>query len=337
VASLERQQRKLIRRIARKQKQAADVETGCRELGARVMAHLEPLMERGRRANADIHAMFRKILTTRKLGKRSYRSIFGLYHGLQEVGLISTQAFEPERTDAQSELFEEYEPQIPDTPDTPDTPDMPDTEDADEWHLFQPVQSRGPRSGSFRDIFLQLAGRFHPDLATDADLQHQHTEIMKELNRAYREGDVARLLEMKRELDSRGTVEPAALSPEEHCARLLEQIAQLKEQLRSVDQHLTSLRDSPMGALLMEYRRLLQMCVDNPIDLYAEEVEEQIAAIEEIARFVRQFHDGKMTIKRFLRGPASLASFQDEIPDEILIEILDDQPLGKRSRSRRRR
>ncbi|MFM6476490.1 MAG: molecular chaperone DnaJ, partial [Dolichospermum sp.] len=49
--------------------------------------------------------------------------------------------------------------------------------------------------------FLRLAEIFHPDKVKDNETQMTHTEIMKEINKAYQEGDLARLLEIERQYE----------------------------------------------------------------------------------------------------------------------------------------
>lgn len=314
LATLERRRKALASKIARKQNEITSLENGCRELAALLAPGLDPLLARARVIDADIHSMFEDILTTRKLGKRSYKDILGVYHSLQDMGLISPRPFGrggrsggdiPVDAPLGDPVEEESDPR-------------------DEWHVpaSGPPHGSAARHGSVRDIFLQLASQFHPDRVTDADQQRRHTEIMMELNRAYRDGDVARLLEMERELDGRGTVERQGdASPEDRCAKLEEQITLLEEQLIALGVHLASLSDSSMGELFGEYRRLRKRRGQDPIAILLHELEAQLASVEEVADFVRLFRDGKMTIKRFVAGPVVDEPFYT---DDELLEILEE-------------
>jgi len=49
-----------------------------------------------------------------------------------------------------------------------------------------------------RDLFRRLATAIHPDKAQDADSQEERTEAMKEVTRAYRDGDLASLIELEK-------------------------------------------------------------------------------------------------------------------------------------------
>jgi len=58
---------------------------------------------------------------------------------------------------------------------------------------------KSPESRQIRRTFLRMAEIFHPDKVTDPETRMRHNEIMKEVNRAYKEGDIAKLLEIERQ------------------------------------------------------------------------------------------------------------------------------------------
>ena len=327
LAWLERRRKALAGKIARKQRDIAGFDHGCRELGTMLAPGLESLVERGQAVDAEIHAMFRHILTTRKLGKRSYKAILNVYRSLQDEGIISTSASPPGRPGKPRRGETEAQAERVDGAAGGGAEAGPAEEAEDEWQVSAAARTQGTaaRRRSIRDMFLQLASQFHPDRVTDADMQRRHTEIMIELNRAYRDGDVARLLEMERELDDRGMVDlRGERAAEDRCAKLEQQIELLEEQLHALDDYSTSLRNSFMGELFREYRYLLKRRVQDPVALLLHEFEVQLASIEEIADFVRQFRDGEMTIKRFLEGPV-----EDEtaISEEDLIDLVESGDL----------
>lgn len=71
--------------------------------------------------------------------------------------------------------------------------------------------------------FLRLASIFHPDKVTNQENQEDYAEIMKEINRADQEGDMARLLEIERQhqLNKSINLENASNSEiERQCDRL---------------------------------------------------------------------------------------------------------------------
>ena len=168
---------------------------------------------------------------------------------------------------------------------------------------------------------------FHPDKVADGETQSQYTEIMKEVNRAYAEGDVARLLEIERqhhlqqEIDlaqtTKSQIERLCLQREQDNQLLRAQYENLKKELRTA-------RHTPQGEIVKDYRA----CQKQGIDAVAEmilELESQVKKIERIRNFVRDFRDRKITIKEFLGGPIGTP-----VPEEAeeILEMLLGQLLG---------
>ncbi|MDD1475162.1 J domain-containing protein, partial [Dolichospermum sp. ST_sed4] len=70
-----------------------------------------------------------------------------------------------------------------------------------------PTVARTDESRKIRQTFLRLAEIFHPDKVKDNETQMTHTEIMKEINKAYQDGDLARLLEIERKYEVGETID----------------------------------------------------------------------------------------------------------------------------------
>ena len=60
------------------------------------------------------------------------------------------------------------------------------------------ARPRDDKAGTLRDIFCRLAHALHPDRAGEGGDADARTEAMKDVNRAYREGDLASLVEIQR-------------------------------------------------------------------------------------------------------------------------------------------
>ena len=64
------------------------------------------------------------------------------------------------------------------------------------------VSARRPDDGaigqSVRGVFRKLAEALHPDKVQAEEEKRWRTEVMKEITRAYQDGDLARLLELER-------------------------------------------------------------------------------------------------------------------------------------------
>lgn len=109
-----------------------------------------------------------------------------------------------------------------DAPHVPD--DAPDDEAADD---APDVPSATPGSSSLRGLFRRLAENLHPDKVQDHDGKAARTELMKEVTSAYRDGDLARLLEIERTWSSPRD-EPPAAEQARRLARIIERSASSK-------------------------------------------------------------------------------------------------------------
>lgn len=138
----------------------------------------------------DIHALFEEIFTTRKFGKQTIKNIEAVYLNLQLTGVISHKQFKEEL----DELFNNSESES-------DLEDEAAESGHQHWQAQQSVESlsvaRTESKRKIRETFLRLAEIFHPDKVKDSETQRYHTEIMKSINKAYQEGDLAKLLEIE--------------------------------------------------------------------------------------------------------------------------------------------
>nr|WP_231599463.1 hypothetical protein [Crocosphaera watsonii] len=177
-----------------------------------------------------------------------------------------------------------------------------------------------------RKTFLKLASLFHPDKASDPETQIYHNEVMKEVNRAYEEGDIARLLEIEKqhhlqqEIDlnntSKSEIERICLMRQKDNELLRTQYENLKKELRMV-------RRTPEGTMVKEYRACQKRGVDGMAEL-TKELETKVKPIESIRDFVRDFRDKKITISDFLKGPGS------SVQEEEILEMMLEELLGIR-------
>jgi ketosteroid isomerase-like protein len=183
----------------------------------------------------------------------------------------------------------------------------------------------GQQRRSLRELFRSLAKAVHPDQARHDGERERRTEVMKEVTRAYEDGDLARLLE----LESNWQTEQAVSEHSDSVARcrelervnreLLDQVRRLTRQVRDMKREA---RDASMGL--------------SPTEL-ADQASSELDELEEICRFVEKFRDGRMTAAEFARGPRSLRR-DDEL--ELLEQLFADysievEPAPARSRKRR--
>lgn len=148
---------------------------------------------------------------------------------------------------------------------------------------------------------------------------------MKQVTRAYEEGDLARLLDLESAWQREQDIAEGgdALT---RC-RALEQInRELLDQLRRLTRDIRDLKreafDASMGLA--------------PDELCARAGRE-LDELEDVCRFVESFRDGKLSVADLERGPASLSGFDEiESLDQLLAAFLDEDEAPRRPRRRRR-
>lgn len=321
--TLEEEHQWLLRQIGRKQTELQNFLDQMRSLATDILQQGEPFYKQLIDLDREIHALFEEIFTTRKFGKQSLKSIQGIYRNLQMMGIISPKSREnDEIDDFLSDLGEEFF-------------DDAETEFNSNHHHRSFDEAAHPNAESLgkstdsqhiRQTFLRLASIFHPDKAIDTDAQSYHNEVMKEVNRAYNEGDIAKLLEIERQHSSGDyvAIENSSLSNiEKQCQRKEADNQLLKTQYENLKRELRSIRNTPEGRTVKEFRAAVRQGFD-PVKEMLAEIEEQVQEIVEIRDFVRDFKDKKITIKRFLQGPSEREPDFPEDLDDILEQMIGE-------------
>ncbi len=304
---LEQERRWLLKQIRRKRSELDNFITQMRDLASELFQRSSGSLSEMRVLDAEIHALFDEIFKKRKLGKRSRRQVEQVYRSLQMQGIISFNSngdnfFREDESDfdpAEADPFSAgFGPQ-----DGESSGPEPDDGAADDSAAASDASAG--RDRAFRQTFLRLASVYHPDRAEDETAQARNTEIMKEINRAYKSGDFARLLELEQQdAELAETVSSAESDVERECQRLARENVQLQEQYESIKHELRELRNNTQeGVMVKTYRKAAK----EGVDLVGELVEEaavEIKAMEEIRDFVRDFRDRKITIQEFVEGPS---------------------------------
>ena len=158
-------------------------------------------------------------------------------------------------------IFEDFDPDsVPGPPgdDFPPHRHNAHQEEPDSAEAFSPEpQPTSPSSRQMRQTFLKLASLFHPDKVADSEQQIYHNEIMKEVNRAYQEGDIARLLEIERQHHLQENIDlhnTAQSEIERLCLQLQRDNELLATQYENLKQEGSIARNSPEGEMVKEYR-----------------------------------------------------------------------------------
>ena len=321
---LEEEHQWLLKQIKRKRTELKNFLDQMRSIGMEIFRRVSPIQQQIQELDREIHELFSEILTKRKLGKKSREDIVGVYHSLQLMGVISSQSEELEEDEEEENIFSDSQEFKSAKNKNQKKADY--TEQEDEDNDFDQGDKKSNKSGEMRKTFLKLASLFHPDKASDPETQISHNEVMKEVNRAYEEGDIARLLEIEKqhhlqqEIDLNNT---AKSEIERICLMRAKDNELLRTQYENLKKELRMVRRTPEGTMVKEYRACQKRGVDGMAEL-TKELETKVKPIESIRDFVRDFRDKKITISDFLKGPGS------SVQEEEILEMMLEELLGIR-------
>ncbi|ELS31423.1 MULTISPECIES: J domain-containing protein [Pseudanabaena] len=308
---LEKENSKLIKQIETNRTKLNTLNDSIKEVGIQIAQRVAPFRQKILELDEQIHAVFQEILTGRKLGKKSRKDIESVYYHLQLDGVIS-----PKHLPMEEELFEN---------------DDDDFENEFDWahyrgHSNQQIVEDIPKPDrdelkKIRQLFLRLADSFHPDKVTDEAEKEYRTEIMKEINLAYQDGDLARLLAIEKEQELGAIIDRDSTDDlSRHCAKVEAENRYLKDQLENLKQQLKITKKTQQGEMTATFKKITKYGGD-PIGEALREIEDQIAIIEQMHQFVVDFRDRRMTIKEFLKGPTALR-LQQMSEEELMLEFL---------------
>ena len=312
--TLDKEHQWLLKQIKRKRTELQNFVEQMRSVAADIFQRCHPKFQKLVDIDREIHTLFDEILTGRKLGKQSRKDIEAIYYQLQITRII---------TPRPKNHPEDEDPELDDIFGTnEEEDDFSGTHREENSHyqeapqdLDSPYDKKSDAFRKIRQTFLSLAAVFHPDKAQDEETQMRHTEIMKEINKAYQEGDLARLLEIEQQHQVGNIVD---LNSEDdltrQCARIIQQNEILKHQYETLKEELRSVKRTPEGAMVSDCRKATKEGMD-AIGSMAEQVENEIQTIAAIRDFVRDFREQKITIKEFLCGPVNLRQMQQDEDD----------------------
>jgi len=316
------EQQRLLKRVALKRQDLEKLREELRQQGARIAAHVDPLAERLRCLDREVHALFGELLAERKLPRPAKREVRALYELLQDEGVLS-----PALHPTAGALPESDEPR------------QSPKAGAETAPAARPTD-RGEHGG-LRQMFLRMASALHPDKAQGADDLAARTEAMKELNRAYRERDLARLLEIQRSWSPSQVADVSPDDLERRCEALEHTNRSLRKQLEVLTREARELRKSDLGRLV-DQRKRMRAGVD-PLRSVVEEGQQEIERLTKVRDFVRSFRDGEISLGELLVGPQleddSSADAEAEFAEALagLADLLADaQPRSSRGRGRQR-
>jgi hypothetical protein len=309
---LEKENDKLIKQIESSRNKLNKLNDSIQEVGIQITQRIAPFRQKILELDRQIHEVFKEIFTGRKLGKKSRKDIESVYYHLQADGLISPQQIPFER-----EVFE-----------------VDDTEDGN-WNNHKAhyhhevtediIKPDRDELKKIRQLFLRLAESFHPDKVTDPTEKEYRTEIMKEINLAYQNADLARLLAIEKQQELESIIDRDSHDDlTRHCAKVESENAFLKEQLATIKQKLKLTKKTQQGEMTAVFKKITKYGGD-PIAEALREVEAHVDVVEQLHKFVLDFRDRRITIQEFLRGPSALMQ-QQMSEEELMLEFLSQFP-----------
>ncbi|BDI17027.1 hypothetical protein ANSO36C_28290 [Nostoc cf. commune SO-36] len=316
---LEKEHQSLLKQIKRKRTELKNFVEQTRIFATEILHKASPSFQKMAELDHDIHALFDEIFTTRKFGKQTLKNIEAVYLNLQLTGIIS---LKPSHKHFNTELDE-----LSDNPESDFSRETAE-EGYEHWQTQESVESqsvaRTEDKRKIRETFLRLAEIFHPDKVKDNETQRYYTEIMKSINQAYQEGDLARLLEIEL-LQQVGEVIDNNSEDDltRKCRTLSQQNQILLTQYENLKRELPLAKNTPEGAMVSDSRKAAKKGIDS-MAIMVETIDNQINVVSQIRDFVKDFREQKITIKEFLGGPPSLHSLDEEIMEDILEQMLSE-------------
>ena len=323
-----RERARLLREIQKKKVQLEQVRQTSAKRAEELAAQMAPLLARHDRLLAELKAVFTELLAPGRLSKRTRKEIAQLRRMLEMQGVLEE---EPEAEDAADGPREPEEPFDPWRGRDPE-PHRPGARSERHRGAAGPapeVQSAAPAGGerrSIRDLFRALARAIHPDRAQREDERQRRTEVMKEVTRAYEEGDMARLIE----LENAWQAEQAVSVTGDSVQRCLELTRINRELLNQVRELTRQIRDAKQAAR--------EATFGMPPSALVDQASTELDELEALCNLLKGFRDGKVSLTQVLRGAWS--SQETEDAEEALLALLfddfDEPPAPARPRRRKR-
>jgi predicted nucleic acid-binding Zn-ribbon protein len=334
VIALMREREKLLTKITRKKRSLDKEVASIKELQvhvARAQDGMRPLMEQVQKVEQEIHQLFATLLAKGRLKVKERRLVREVYDELQSGGTISP---------ARDTIDEDVLDWLQDDPE-PDSHDEHHPSPGSPDSVAAAKRPAAKSASSLRDIFRRLAVAIHPDRSQTDEDRHHRTEAMKEVTRAYQDGDLARLLELENAwLAEEKTPVATHDETERRCANLERTNHELKKQLRELESELRELKNS-LPVLAADHLGLRGKHSATRVEDLIAETKVGIDGLGELRDFVRSFVDGKITLDQFMVGPDGGArSAEEDDHDDMDLADLDaflDDIFGQVGRTPKRR
>jgi len=301
---------KLLKQIEKNRTELHNLNDSIKDVSVQIAQRSAPFRQKMHELDNQIHAVFKEIFTGKKLGKKTRKDVETIYYHLQSDGVIS-----PKHSYSDTDRFEAKDPE--------DETDWGDHEERSHQDFATDITKPDREElKKIRQIFLRLAEIFHPDKVIDEAEKDYCTEVMKEINLAYQNGDLAKLLEIEKQQDLNEIINHDSTDDlTRQCTKVEAENAFLQGQLGNLKQQLRQTKNTPQGSITAQFKKMTKYGGD-PIGTALVEMEAQIEIIEQLHKFAIAFRDRRITVKEFLKGPTAFMEQQNLTDEELLLELL---------------
>lgn len=254
------------------------------------VTRISPLMQRHRQLIRELTATFAELLSEGRLAARARKQVEKLRRSLELRGVLPPldgceDDDEPNGDDAFDEQHNHDQERARRAPRSGEQRQRQrQSQSTTHEPQVESAKQVGQTRRSLRELFRNLARAIHPDQARHEADRLQRTELMKELTRAYEDGDLARLIE----LEAAWQGEQALAETGDAVARCHELERSNRELLKQVRQLTRELRDAKREA--REQSRGL------PPHELIERASFELDALAALCSWLERFRDGKMTL-----------------------------------------
>ena len=307
----------LLAKIARRRADLDRLTETIRSTMTQVASRVAPLAAEGMRLDREVHAMFEALLGE-KHSRRARKRLRGLHQDLQDAGVLSWR-----EVDDASEGDDDPDSDVPFDPPY-GSPFGPGGMPADLPHADSAPKQQD--RGVLRDLYRRLVEAVHPDTVQDEGDKARRTEVMKDITRAFRDSDFARLVEIERSWAAALGRPDREDEVERRHAVLVENNLRLREQLRGLDRELRELRRSPEAQMVGDPKRRGRggRPGSSGLEVMVDEVRVGVDTLRELHANVVAFRDGKVTLDRLIESNTPEYDQLDEL--DGLDEIFGDLP-----------
>ena len=297
-SALLRERSRLLKKIALKRQELEQECEIIRSTMQMLMSKMQGLVIERNQLVDEMHRLFHELLAEGRLSRSARKKVSAVYQIIKE-----SNDFEPLDFDAVAR------PANPETHGGFSEPEANDTEPAPQpGPAAATARHAGgqPGNDSLRGLFRRLTMALHPDRVQHEGEQKRRTDVMKEVTRAYEDGDFARLIEIEQLWMASGHVESGGNDEAAKRAALERTIKELQSQLKAVTSELRFVRaSSPLRELFGSSRRR-RVDDQGPIDAMVASANEDLERMRQMRDFVRAFSERKISLAEFMRGPACL-------------------------------